>query len=508
MRPLIFLSLLLLSFIGITCIVNDCGQSDSPDIIRFGLAVAPVTLDPRFASDAAAVRINRLIYRGLAKFNDYAQPAPDLATWEKLSPTHYRFVLGASGRTFHNGMPLTTIDVKATFQFILDQKNASPHRDDLKNIKQISIIDDDTIDFWLTQPDSLFIGRMAGHQILPAPLIAADHPFSKEPIGSGAFRFISWKEGYLRLQRLEDKQVVVFLEIKDPVVRVLKLAREEVDILQNDLSPELIRWLQKQENIEITTQEGNNFAYIGFNLQDSTTQHLTLRKAIAYAIDREAIIEHLLSNAARRANSILPPSHWAGHPSLPLYPYDPQKAKRLLKQANFEQPISLVYKTSSNPARLRLAAVIQHQLAQVGINVTIRSYDWGSFFGDIKKGNFQMYSLMWVEIKMPDIFYYVFHSDSTPPHGANRGRFIDPQVDSLLEQAQKAMDLQVQAALYRQVQEIIWEKLPYVPLWYQDYVLATSPRISGYELANDGGYEALATTVIKSSSKMSKNTQL
>ena len=106
-------------------------------------------------------------------------------------------------------------------------------------------------------------------------------------------------------------------------------------------------------------------------------------------------------------------------------------SKILIKQAGYSNlyPIKLVYKTSNDPFRLRLATIIQNQLNSVGIEVEIRSYDWGTFYGDIKAGRFQMYSLSSVGLKIPDIFHYIFHSEAIPPNGANRGRFVDSDVE-------------------------------------------------------------------------------
>ncbi|WP_353571848.1 ABC transporter substrate-binding protein [Candidatus Albibeggiatoa sp. nov. BB20] len=467
-------------------------QPEKDNIIRFGLESAPVTLDPRFATDAASARVNRLIYRALIDFDSNRQPIADLATWEQLLPTHYRFTLRPPGCEFHNKQTLNAYDVKATYEFILDPTNASPHREAFKTIEEIDVIDDKTLDFILSQPDNLFIGRLS-IGILPAKLIAQNHPFNTRPIGSGVFQFMDWQDhGRLKLQRLKDKQMVEFIEVKDPVVRVLKLLRGELDILQGDLSPELIRWLEKRNEVLVQKQKGSNFAYLGFNLQDETISNPLIRQAIAYALNREDIIHYVLGDAARPASSILPPSHWAGHPELPLYPYDPEKAKQLLAQAGYaDKPLKLSYKTSTNPVRIRLATVMQHQLKQVGIEMDLQTYDWGTFYGDIKAGNFQMYSLMWVEVKMPDIFEYVFHSDSVPPSGANRGRYINLELDQWIDEAKRTIDLKQQVKLYHQIQQQIFDDLPYVPLWYEDYVLVTQKIIEHYNLSADGNYDSL-----------------
>jgi peptide/nickel transport system substrate-binding protein len=274
---------------------------------------------------------------------------------------------------------------------------------------------------------------------------------------------------------------------------VLKLVRGEIDMLQGDVPPEMVTWLERRRDLVVQRARGSNLAYLGFNLEDAQLARRELRLAIAHAIDREVVIRHLFAGAARPAASVLPPEHWAGHPGLDGYRHDPARARALLAELGHGEsnPVRLQYKTSSDPLRLRLATVLQDQLRRVGIHLEVRSHDWGTFYGDIKAGRFQTFGLTWVGIKTPDIFRYAFHSASLPPAGANRGRLRSAEVDRLVEQAEAAEDPQQQRALYRALQERLLHELPAVPLWYEDHVYAARPDLSGYALAADGGLDGL-----------------
>ncbi len=474
--------------------ISACTQ-EKDEAIRFGLESAPVTLDPRFSTDAASYRITRLIYRSLVDFDDNFQFIPDLADWEMLAPQHYRFTLGNKGRQFHHGERLIADDVKATYDHVLDINNASPHRGSITVIKSIEVIDEDTVDFILQHPDPLFPGRLV-IGILPAALIDSGHPFNRQPVGSGPMALQEWpNDGDLSLIRLDDKQVLKMITVKDPTVRILKLLRGELDILQGDIPREMIRWLEEQDKTQIEKARGDTFTYMGFNMEDPVTSQLSIRQAIAHAINRDEIIEYVMDNTARKAGAMLPPEHWSGNPELTGVEFDPEESKRLLKGAGYDEqnPLQIIYKTSNNPFRVRLATIIQYQLKQVGIEVDVRSYDWGTFYGDIKAGRFQMYSLSWVGLKIPDIFRYAFHSASLPPNGANRGRFKDATADAMIEAAESKQDLNEQARLYQDLQAYLHEQLPYIPLWYEDNILVTSKDISGYTLATDGNYDGLLT---------------
>ncbi len=476
-------------------IASACSKSDNRDVIRLGIAAGPVTLDPRFATDAASHRVSRLLYRGLVDFDDNDRPVAELADWQQIDPLTYRFTLRESRRPFHDGTRLTTADVAATYHSVLDPQTASPHRGSLAEIRRIEVVDEDNLIFHLHKPDPLFPGRLT-LGILPADKLAAGYPFGRRPLGNGPLKLVRWpSEERVVLERLNDDQRIEIVTVKDPIVRVLKLMRGEIDVAQGDLPQELLDWMRDREGVEVVTRRGSIFSYLGFNMNDPVVNRPLIRRAIAHALNRPAIIEHVLGDAARLAGGLLPPDHWAGHPTLNGYPYDPVRSKALLREAGYsdgEGP-AIVYKTSNNPARIRLATIIQYQLEQVGFDVEIRSYDWGTFYSDIKSGQFQMYSLSWVGLKLPDIYRYVFHSESLPPMGANRGRYDDSTADALIEKAESLNDLEDQAATYHVLQQHLHEAQPYVPLWYEDNLLAKRPGVVNYSLPADGSYDGLIT---------------
>lgn len=469
--------------------------------IRFGLSSAPVTLDPLQATDATSSRINRLIYQRLVEFGPDNKPMPGIASWQQLDGRHYRFFLikesgikeaEKKALTFHHGKLLTANDVKATYDAVLNKTTASPHKNALKHIERIEVLDDNTIDFYLTRPDPLFPSFLA-IGILPEDLLKAGHSFNQKPIGSGPFKFSHWPfDGQLFLRRQTDQQLFEFLKVKNPTVRVLKLLRGELDLLQNNLPPEHISFLKDVSDIRFLTQQGSNYSYLGFNLQDDDTGQVKLRKAIAYALDRDKIIQYALGNAAKKASGFFPAEHWAGA-GLNAYDYDQKRAIALMSELGFsaKKHMPLTYKTSSDPFRIRIATIIQSQLKDVFIDVDIRSYDWGTFYGDIKNGKFQLYSLTWVGIKTPDVFRNVFHSESLPPSGANRGRLKNKKIDQMIETAEQQQDLAEQARLYQLLQEELHQILPYVSLWYEDNIAFFRQNIQAYQVSQDGNYDGL-----------------
>jgi len=481
--------------IGTVLLLASCGDnSDQDNAIRFGISTEPATLDPRYVTDAVSTRIARLLYSRLVKFDAHYRFVPSLARWKKMGPEHYRFTLRPDRRPFSDGEPVTAADVKATYASVLDPASASPQRTSLTVIDHMQVVDADTIDFYLKRPDALFPGRLTVG-ILPRELIGKNHPFNRDPVGSGPLRLVAWPDdGNLILQRRADGQVIRFITVKDPTVRVLKLLSGEIDLVQGELPAEIIDWLRDKPSVRVKRVRGDTFYYIGFNLRDPATGDALVREAVAHAIDRKDIIKYLYRGMARPAESLLPPEHWAGSNDLPADSYNPALSRRLLRQAGYGpgRPLHLEFKTSTNPQSLRLVAILQQELHEAGMEVSIRSYDWGTFFGDIKAGRFQMYCLSWVGLKMPDVFRYVFHSKSVPPAGANRGRLDDALVDSLIEKAENTQALDAKAAIYKRLQQRLHALRPYVPLWYQDNVLVMRRGLTGYTPAADGNYDALA----------------
>jgi peptide/nickel transport system substrate-binding protein len=478
-------------FFILLLLVGGC-DSAPPSHIRFGVQGLPVNFDPRYATDAASERVNHLLYRGLVRFDRERRAIPDLAHWSRPEPNRYRFTL-RDQPLFDDGSRLGMEDVAATYEAILDPEKHSPHRSTLSVIEEIRVLDEVTLEFILKRPDPFFPSYLVTG-ILPAALLDSTHDFTQQPVGSGRFRLLHRDATQLLLERKSDRQKIELVLVKDPAIRVLKLLRGEIQLMQNDLSPSLVEYLSRQPEVALSTTAGSNFTYLGFNLEDKLLSDHRIREAIAHAIDREAILHYVFHDRARLANALFPPEHLLADRELQMITYDQQHARDLLSQAGYDlqHPLKLTYKTSSDPFRLRLATIIQHQLAEVGVELDIKSYDWGTFFGDIKSGNFQLYSLTWVGIKTPDTFRYIFHSDSIPPAGANRGRYRSQEVDRLIESAEAQQQIEQQIPLYRQLQKALLSDLPYVPLWYEDQlVVYRHQQVSGYRATTDGNYDAL-----------------
>jgi peptide/nickel transport system substrate-binding protein len=494
-------------FIASFCLAS-CSHSshDDPTSLTFLIESSPTNLDPRFATDSQSQRIDGLLFSGLLERDNQMNFHGDLAeSWSTPDPLTYVFHL-RRGVRFHDGRALTAADVKATFEFIRNPANKSPKQGALRMVSSIETPDDATVIFHLSQPYASFSVNLIPSAIGIVPAnTGAD--FSRHPIGSGPFRFV---------QQSQDEEVVLernpeyfrdspqirrvrFRVVPDGIVRALELRKGSADLEMSSLSPDIIPVLARQPDLRVTDRAGTNFSYLGFNLEDPVLSHRELRQALALATDREALVRFLLHGQAKLAAGVLPPDHWAAEPNLAQYPYDPARAEQVLDAAGLRRKLDgvrlqLTLKCSTEEQARLIGAALQEQWRRVGIRLELRPLELATLFSDVAKGNFQITYQRWVGANTdPDFFEYAFSSKRFPPDGANRGHYRNPRIDALTNQIRVEMNQEKRKALCSEVQKILAEDLPYLPLWFNDVVSVHRRSLGTLDLPSTGNYNFLAT---------------
>ena len=487
-----------------------CGKpvDRPPGALVIALESGPTRLDPRYATDAYSARISALIFNSLARPDENSRLQPDLAeSWQAVDERTYIFHI-RKGIFFHNGRPVTAADVKFTYDSVLDPNIHSPKRGMLRFVESVEQLSPYEVRFRLATPFAPFLeGLTLG--IIPEATSADGTPGRESVVGSGPFSLAEFNPGDRVVLKANPSywegaprlSGVVFKVIPDAIVRALEFRKGTVDFIQNDLEPDMLPWLRKNTDASILSEQGTIFQYIGMNLGDPILRRREVREAIGHAIDREAIIRHILKGLAVPATGLLSPQHWAYEPGVARLSYDPEQAKRLLDKGGFPDPdgdgplprFKLSYKTTNLDLRKRIAEALQDQLSRIGIELEVRAYEWGTFYGDIQKGNFQVYSLAWVGIMDPDIYYNLYHSSSVPPNGNNRGRYHNQALDKQLEQGRQAMSVEERRRIYGRVQEILAVDLPYIPLWWAKNVVVMKPTVQGFVPHPDGDLISLKT---------------
>ena len=487
-----------------------CSQRPDPNTLVMIIESSPTNLDPRVGLDAQSERIGELIFDALLTRDEHLNVQPGLAErWETPDPLTYVFHL-RHGVTFHDGRPLTSRDVKWTFDSLLGGKIRSTKSATYRFVDRIDAPDDFTLVFHLKEPSATLLWNLSEGAIGIVPYGSLDE-ITRTPVGSGPFKFVSAeldKEVILerndhywgpkaRLARVR------FAVVPDTTTRALELRKGSADVAINAFPSDVVLALAKEPALAIERAPGTILSYAAFNLRDPILRDVRVRQAIAYAVDRGPLIEYIWRGFAQPAASILPPQSWAYDADVPTYPHNPEKARQILDAAGYREVdgirFRMTMKTSTEESTRLLAAVLQQQLREAGIALDIRTFESATFLADVTSGAFQFYSLRWIGgNEDPDIFDTVFHSSNIPPKGRNRGFYSNPRVDILIDQARRESDQNIRKRLYAELQVVLAQDVPYVNLWYFDNVLVHTKRVRGITLNPSGNYNFLKTAEISS----------
>ncbi len=499
-----FTSLLLLLLLAL----SSCSRniSTEPGVVNFVIESMPTNLDPRIGTDGQSERIDSLLFNSLVELDTHRIPHGDLAeTWETPDPVTYVFHL-RSGVKFHDGRPLTSADVKYTFDSIVNGSVTTSKRGSLRLVKSIEAPDTATVIFHLSEPNGGFLTDICRPAFGVVP-VGAGSDAAEHPIGTGPFRFVSaQQDDNVVLERNATYfgtpakiEQVRFRVVPEAVVRALELRKGTADLEMSSLAPDMIAVLRRQSSLDVTEQPGTNYAYIAFNFDDPVLARREVRQALANATNREEIVRYLYRGQARLADGPLPSNSWAYEPDITRYGYDPQEAERLLDLAGLPRRaenngtrMKLTLKTSTDESTRLLGAVLQEQWRKVGVDLELRSMEPATLSSDINRGDFELYTLRWIGANNdPEFYEFAFSSKRIPPMGGNRGHYRNPEVDALLDQARIEGDRERRRELFSKVQKIIAEDLPYVSLWFMDNVSVHRKRISDVQISPTGDYDFL-----------------
>ncbi len=486
-----------------------CSQLPDTNTLVMIIESSPTNLDPRVGIDGQSERIDELLFDALLTRDDHFNVQPGLAErWEIPDPLTYVFHLH-TGVKFHDGRPLTSLDVKWTFDSLLQGKLRSTKTSTYRYVDRIDAPDDFTVVFHLKEPFAALLWNLSEGAIGIVPEGSLDE-MTRQPIGTGPFKFVSAET---------DKDVILarndnywgarphlarvrFDVVPDATTQALELRKGSADLTINSpMPPDAIVTLERDPSLIVQRGAGTRLAYLAFNLRDPILKDVRVRQSIAYALDRRPMIEYLWRNQVQAASSILPRQSWAYNGDVQRYDYDPGKARQLLDAAGYPSVngvrFHLTMKTSTNEDTRLMVAVMQQQLRQVGIALDIRTFESATFMADVVSGAFQLYSLRWIGgNEDPDIFDTAFHSRNFPPAGRNRSFYSNPRVDSLIDQARRETDQDVRKKLYAEIQEILAKDVPSVNLWYLNYVLVHTRRVRDVTLNPSGNYDFLKTAEI------------
>jgi peptide/nickel transport system substrate-binding protein len=494
--------------------------------IVVGLQAEPVTLDPHQVTDYNTGRAVDPMFERLVRFKDEStELEPGLAEkWDVSSDgLTYRFSL-RSGITFHDGTPF---DADAVVFSILRQIDPNhPYHDTgefayaeftFGKVQSVKAVDPQTVEIVLKEPYAPFLSNVAIHAasiVSPAAVQKYGRDFSKNPVGTGPFRFVEWKPGVeVILERNPNwwggqPQVerLIFRPIIEDRARLTAFEAGSIDFIVN-IPPDDLPRLKQSPDVTVLEQPGMHVWYIVFNCRREPFNKKEVRQAVNYAINKEAIVNELLKGTGVLAKGPLPPVVWGYTDAVPDYRYDPAKAKELLAQAGYPNGFKVTFWVPESGSGMQqpkaMGAAIQADLRAVGIEAEIQTFEWGTYLDKVL-GNPdelpEMFEMSWIgDNGDPDNFLFILLSgDAWPPNGFNMGYYKNEQVDELLRQAQRLNDRAKREQLYQQALKLLVEDAPWAWIDHETQIVAMKKFIQGFKLHPTGVFRFQNVTLASS----------
>ncbi|HMK61004.1 MAG TPA: ABC transporter substrate-binding protein [Dissulfurispiraceae bacterium] len=497
------LSLLLL-------IISCSSENHQNDYLYFRLNSNPSTLDPAQITDVQASVIAAKLFNGLVKLDAKLNVVPDIAeSWElSRDGLTYRFHL-RRGFLFSGGREVTAGDFKYSFERLLAPSTKSPNNWIFEKVKGAGdfrygraneiygfrILGPYDLEIQLKRPFSPFLSMltMTPAYVVPREALEADgSEFASHPEGTGPYILEKWtpnQEVVLKRNehysgsaaklsgmvfRIVPEDLTAFTEFELGNIDVFQIPASAYRRLQNDS--------KKKQHIEVL--QGLNTYYLGMNTSRPPLDNLALRKVISLAIDRRKILEKFYDGRGRLADGPVPEAlrSWHLDRNLNSAQYNPSLARQIVREKGFKG-VKLKLYVAADQEAVDLAEIIQGYLADAGLTVVIRQLEWSSYKQAINNGEPDMFWISWWA-DYPDaenFLFPLFHSANIGPAG-NRTRYVNNEVDMLIEQGQHAMDAELRAQVYRRAEEKIIADVPWIYFWHKNDYIVRQPWVEGFRV--------------------------
>jgi peptide/nickel transport system substrate-binding protein len=455
------------------------------------------TLDPRYSTDAVALRVTRLAHAGLVRLDpDSLAPEPYLATgWRWRDPLTLEVDLRSDVR-FHSGAPFTSRDVTATLRAFASPEVGSRHARVVETIADAREEGPHRVVVRLARPHATLLTD------LELPILRADQASSPpDPSGAldglGPYRVAGFERGEIRLEPADGAALprpahaVTIRTVHDENARALRLWAGRADLVLNAVSPTLLPAMNESRGLHVTSRPGSNLTYLVVRHGRGPLDDARVRQAVSLAIDRAMLASTLFGGHAHPAGSAIPPVHWAHVEGAPPLPFDPDAARALLASAGMRD-VHLTLLLSTDRLRSSVARVVAQELADVGVAIELVPLEIGTMLARLNAGDFDLAMLQLPEFTEPNLLRHFFHSRFVPPAGGNRGRVSDPELDAWLDRGEAVSDPDERRRIYAHADARMIEEMHLVPLFYEDQVAVTSDRAQAFVPSAEGRWLSLA----------------
>jgi peptide/nickel transport system substrate-binding protein len=458
------------------------------------------------ATDGASHEVAGNMYNGLVKYDKDFNIVPDLAeSWEIKNQGRTILFHLRKNVLWHDGKPFTANDVMFSYKIIIDPKTPTAYAEKYKEVKFARIIDDYTFEVNYDQPFAPGLISWS-LEMLPEHLLKgrdiATTPLSRAPVGTGPYRFKSWKTGDRIVLEAFDKyyegrpyiSAMVFRVIPDQATQFMELKAQNIDMM--GLTP--LQYIRQtgtsdfKKNYTKYKYLADGYTYLGFNQRRPPFNDKRVRQAIAYAIDKNEIIKGVLMGLGMESTGPYKPGTVWYNAKVRKYPFDPAKSMQLLREAGYTDTnrdgivdkngkafeITIIT-NQGNSLREKTAQIIQQRLGRIGIKVNIRIIEWTSFIKEfVDRYNFDAIILGFNILQDPDC-QAVWHSSNAVPGNLNLASFKNAEVDLLIDAGRHTFDEKKRKVSYDRIQEILAEEQPFVFLYIPYSLPIVSSRIQG-----------------------------
>lgn len=498
-------------------------QAGSKNVIVIGMLGDLETLNPILSQNHNESQILNGIFSRLLRMNDKLQMEPDLLTkMPEISPDGltYTFQL-RRGVKFHDGVELTSADVRFLYDMQMAPGNAVPSREMWEKIAKFTIIDKYNFTIVLKKSNAPWLENWCynGCAIPPKHILEKEFkenknslikggPFSRRPIGSVPYRLADWKtDQYVMLTKNPQYYIkgrpkiekVIFKSIPDTNSLLAQFKNGDIDIYagaQPVQYRELLMMKQKGAKIQVFKYPSFTYMHADFNLRHPALQDKAVRQAMCHAFPKAKFISMVLNDVATPADSNIVPMSWAYNPNVRKYDYNPAKAKKILDDAGWvtgaggiraKKGVKLEFKISTNAGnktRERFNEIAKQEWEAVGAKVDIVNYEATTFFGDILEHmKFDVAVFAWLSGADPDC-YSLWHSSQIPDKNGGQGQnyvgYSNPRIDALLETGQTELNTAKRKVIYAELQQILAEDVPYMFVYYYNEVDAVPASLKNY----------------------------
>ncbi|WP_039944227.1 ABC transporter substrate-binding protein [Thermicanus aegyptius] len=468
-------------------------QEKTGGTLNISLDSDPPKLDPSLSTALVDRMVFQSIFDKMVDIDENGEIIPMLAKEWKISEDlrTYTFVL-QQGVKFHDGTDFNAEAVKFNFERNMDQ--GSPRKNELKEVSKVSVVDPYTVQVELKRPFAPFLSILAdraGMMVSPAAVKKYGDDFSNHPVGTGPFVFKErvkgsfitlekntnyWKKGMPKLNQ------IVYKIITDANVALMNLKSGQVD-MTNRFPFKEIEKSKNDPNFTVISEPGQGYQGIHLNVSKPPFDRKELRQAVDLLIDRDAIVNVLLSGAGTPAHSPFSPTSFAYGESDRYEKPDLQKARDLLKKAGKPNGFSFTLKIGTSPLNQQVGQMIQTMLKPAGIQVNLEKVEFGTLLDQTQKGNYEAAAIGWSGRPDPDQNIYDFYVTGGPQ---NYSFYSNAEVDRLLDEARAELDEAKRKTIYDQAMKIINEEVPYIYLYHDHNVFGISKSVDGFQYVPDG----------------------